>query len=218
MPEIKYVGPQSLDPDLSRVGIRVAFNLNRTTLWSFIMEDEVAEQKAAAAETSAAPGGGSGQKPILLIALAVINMLVVVGVGFMLYQGRKKEAAQPKIEDVIQGEAAAQHKETTEEKEVVGKVVPLETFIVNLAGSKGRKVAKVNMELEVQGEHILDEIEKRKAQIRDIIIIILSSKTYEDVSSREGKDGLRNEVKDTINSFLVQGKITNVFFTEFIYN
>lgn len=218
MPEIKYVGPQSLDPDLSPVGIRVAFNLNRTTLWSFIMEDEVAEQKAAAAETSAAPGGGSGQKPILLIALAVINMLVVVGVGFMLYQGRKKEAAQPKIEDVIQGEAAAQHKETTEEKEVVGKVVPLETFIVNLAGSKGRKVAKVNMELEVQGEHILDEIEKRKAQIRDIIIIILSSKTYEDVSSREGKDGLRNEVKDTINSFLVQGKITNVFFTEFIYN
>lgn len=178
----------------------------------------MAEEKAAAAETSAAPSSGSGQKPILLIALAVINMLVVAGVGFMLYQGRKKEAAQPKIEDVIKGEAEAQHKEATEEKEVVGKVVPLETFIVNLAGSKGRKVAKVNMELEVHGDHVLDEIEKRKAQIRDIIIIILSSKTYEDVSSREGKDGLRNEIKDTINSFLVQGKISNVFFTEFIYN
>ncbi|KHD89122.1 MAG: flagellar protein FliL [Bdellovibrio sp. ArHS] len=177
----------------------------------------MAEEKAAAAEVSA-PSGGSGQKPILLIALAVINMLVVAGVGFMLYQGRKKEAAEPKIEQVIKGEAEAQHKEATEEKEVVGKVVPLETFIVNLAGSKGRKVAKVNMELEVKGDHVLDEIEKRKAQIRDIIIIILSSKTYEDVASREGKDGLRNEIKDTINSFLVQGKISNVFFTEFIYN
>lgn len=203
--------------DLGRVGIRVAFNLVRTTLWSFIMEDEVAEEKAAAAETASAPGG-SGQKPILLIALAVINMLVVAGVGFMLYQGRKQEAAEPKIEHVIKGEAEAQHKEATEQKEVMGKVVPLETFIVNLAGSKGRKVAKVNMELEVQGDHALDEIEKRKAQIRDIIIIILSSKSYEDVSSREGKEGLRNEIKDTINSFLVQGKISNVFFTEFIYN
>lgn len=204
--------------DQCPVGIRVAFNLDRTTTWSFIMEDEVAEEKAAAAEASSAPSGGSGQKPILLIALAVINMLVVAGVGFMLYQGRKKEAAEPKIEHVIKGEAEAQHKEATEEKEVVGKVVPLETFIVNLAGSKGRKVAKVNMELEVKGDHVLEEIEKRKAQIRDIIIIILSSKTYEDVSSREGKDGLRNEIKDTINSFLVQGKISNVFFTEFIYN
>jgi Flagellar basal body-associated protein len=177
----------------------------------------VAEEKAAAAE-AAAPSGGSGQKPILLIALAVVNMLVVAGVGFMLYQGKKKEAAEPKIEHVIKGEAEAQHKEATEEKEVVGKVVPLETFIVNLAGSKGRKVAKVNMELEIKGDHAAEEIDKRKAQIRDIIIIILSSKTYEEVEKREGKDNLRNEIKDTINSFLVQGKISNVFFTEFIYN
>lgn len=175
-------------------------------------------EKEAAAPEAAAPSGGSGQKPILLIALAVINMLVVAGVGFMLYSGKKKEAAEPKIEQVIKGEAEAQHHEATEEKEVMGKVVPLEKFIVNLAGSKGRKVASVSMELEVQGEHVLDEIEKRKPQIRDIIIIILSSKTQEQVDTRGGKDNLRNEIKDTINSFLVQGKISNVFFTEFIYN
>lgn len=176
----------------------------------------MAEKKAA--EQPAAASSGTGQKPILLIALAVINMIVVAGVGFMLYQGRKKEAAQPKIEDVIKGEAETQKKEATEKQEVAGRVIPLETFIVNLAGSKGRKVAKVNMELEIQGEHALDEVERRKAQIRDIIIIILSSKTFEDVSSREGKDSLRNEIKDTVNSFLVQGKISGVFFTEFIYN
>lgn len=176
----------------------------------------MAEKKAEA--QPAAESSGSGQKPILLIALAVINMIVVGGVGFMLYQGRKKEVAQPKIEDVIKGEAETQKKEATEKQEVVGKVVPLETFIVNLAGSKGRKVAKVNMEIEVQGEHGLDEVERRKAQIRDIIIIILSSKTFEDVSSREGKDSLRNEIKDTVNSFLIKGKISGVFFTEFIYN
>ena len=177
----------------------------------------MAEEKAGAPE-AAAPSSSSGQKPILLIALAVINMLVVASVGFMLYKGRQKEAAEPKIENVIKGEAEAQHKEATEEKEVIGKVVPLETFIVNLAGSKGRRIAKVNIELELKGDHAAEEIDKRKAQIRDIIIIILSSKTYEEVSSRESRDGLKNEIKDTINSFLVQGKISNVLFTEFIYN
>lgn len=179
----------------------------------------MAEQKAAAdAAPAAVATSGTGQKPILLIALAVINMLIVAGVGFMLYKGKQKEAAEPKIEQVIKGEAEAQHKEASEEKEVVGKVVPLETFIVNLAGAKGRKVAKVNMELELKGDHAAEEIDKRKAQIRDIIIIILSSKTYEEVSSHEGKDNLKNEIKDTINSFLAQGKISNVFFTEFINN
>ncbi len=178
----------------------------------------MAEQNAAS--TAEAPSGGGGQKPILLIALAVVNMLIVAGVGFMLYKGRQKEAAEPKIEHVIKGEAEAQAKENEHavEPESAGKIVPLETFIVNLAGAKGHKVAKVNMELELQGDHAAEEIEKRKAQIRDIIIILLSSKTYEEVSTRDGKNNLRNEIKDTINSFLVQGKISGVFFTEFIYN
>ena len=185
---------------------------------SFVKEDEVAEEKAAAAEAAPIAVGGSGQKPVLFIALAVVNMLVVAAVGFMLWKGRQKDAAEPKIEHVIKGEAETQKAESAEEKAFVGKVIPLETFIVNLAGTKGRKVAKVNIELELKGENVAEEIEKRKAQIRDIIIITLSSKTYEEVSSREGKDNLRNEVKDTINNFLTKGKISNVYFTEFIYN
>lgn len=178
-------------------------------------EDNAAKDAAAAG----APAQGSGSKsPILLIALAVINMLVVAGVGFMLYKGKQKEAAEPKMQDVVKGEHEAQEAEKTEEKAFMGKVIPLETFIVNLSGSKGRRIAKVNMELELQGEQVQLEIDKRKAQIRDIIIIILSSKTYDEVSTREGKDGLKNEIKDTLNAFLTKGKIHNVYFTEFIYN
>jgi flagellar FliL protein len=185
----------------------------------FIKEDEVAEEKAAAAAPEVASSGGAGQKPVLWMALAVVNMLVVGLVGFMLYKGRQKDAAEPKLEHVVQGVAHDDAKDAeVEAKEFVGKVVPLETFIVNLAGSKGRKVAKVNMELELKGEGVGEEIEKRKAQIRDYIIIILSSKTYEEISTKDGKNNLRNEIKDTINSYLTKGKITNVFFTEFIYN
>ncbi len=182
----------------------------------------MAEQKAAAESPAAAPAGGNQQKPILFIILAVVNMLIVAGVGFMIYAGKKKEAEKPTLDKVISGEQATVEKETSEKKEFVGKVVPLETFIVNLAESKGRRVAKVNMELEIKDTEaegkVAAEIEQRKAQIRDIIIIILSSKTYNQVSTPEGKDNLRAEIKDTINSFLATGKISNVFFTEFIYN
>ncbi|MFN7904858.1 MAG: flagellar basal body-associated protein FliL [Pseudobdellovibrionaceae bacterium] len=61
-------------------------------------------------------------------------------------------------------------------------------------------------------------MDKRKSQVRDIIIILLSSKTYDEVSNREGKESLRNEIKEQLNSFLTTGEISAVYFTEFIYN
>ncbi|MBC7421364.1 MAG: flagellar basal body-associated FliL family protein [Bdellovibrio sp.] len=177
----------------------------------------MAEEKASTESAPAATAPASGSKPYLLIALVVINMAVVAFVGFMVWKSRKSEAAKPGIEQVIDGEQKTQQEEHTKTDEV-GKVIPLETFIVNLAGSKGRKVLKVNMELEVKGQEIIQEIDNRKAQIRDFIIIILSSKSYEEVSTKEGKDALRNEIKDNVNSFLSKGKIMNVYFTELIYN
>ncbi|MEQ1722414.1 MAG: flagellar basal body-associated FliL family protein [Pseudobdellovibrio sp.] len=179
----------------------------------------MAEEKATSTETTAtAPSSSaSGSKPFLLIGLVVVNMLVVALVGFMVWKGRKIDESKPGIDKVIEGEQQTQSEEQGKPEEV-GKVIPLETFIVNLAGSKGRKVLKVNMELEVKGQEVIQEIENRKAQIRDFIIIILSSKSYDEVSAKEGKDALRNEIKDNINSFLSKGKIINVYFTELIYN
>lgn len=178
----------------------------------------MAEEKAPQAETPAAASGSTAsKKPMLLIGLVVVNMLVVAFVGFMIWKSRQVEASRPSLEKVIDGEVQTAQEDALKTDEV-GKVIPLETFIVNLAGSKGRKVLKVNMELEIKGSDVIQEIENRKAQIRDFIIIILSSKSYDEVSTKEGKDSLRNEIKDNINSFLSKGKIINVYFTELIYN
>ncbi|MEK6628361.1 MAG: flagellar basal body-associated FliL family protein [Bdellovibrionota bacterium] len=179
----------------------------------------MAEEKASTTEVTPAPANVSlTSKPQFMIGMIVINMLVVAFVGFMIWKGRKIEEAKPGIESVIEGEVQTQVGEESKPSEEIGRVIPLETFIVNMAGSKGRKVLKVNMELEIKGQEVIQEIENRKAQIRDFIIIILSSKSFEEVSSKEGKDALRTEIKDNINSFLSKGKIINVYFTELIYN
>ncbi len=174
------------------------------------MAEDKSNAEAAVVKAPEASG-----KPVVLIALVVINMVVVLGVGFMVWKSR--QVPPPMIEQVISGEAKT-IEENPAQTEELGKVVPLETFIVNLAGAKGRKVLKVNMELEVKGADVVAEIDNRKAQIRDFIIIILPSKTYDEISTTTGKDFLRNEIKDNINTFLSKGKITNVYFTELIYN
>ncbi|MEC9281876.1 MAG: flagellar basal body-associated FliL family protein [Bdellovibrionota bacterium] len=178
-------------------------------------EEEAAEGGGGA---PAASGGGGNSKPTLFIILAIINMLIVGGVGAMLYMGKKKEEAKPGIDNVIEGEQETQAKEAAEEEEFIGKLVPLETFLVNLAGTRGGKLMKINMSLEVGNDEVQAEIEKRKPQIRDIILILLSSKTYDQVSNREGKDILRDEIKNTVNSFLTKGQVKRVLFTEFFYN
>lgn len=175
----------------------------------------MAEEKAQALELEIK--STSGGKPILFIGLAIFNMLVVVGVGFMIYLGKQKEAAQPGIDDVIRGEAEAQ-KEEAANPQFIGRLIPLETFLVNLAGSRGQKLVKINMEIEVNNDEVQKEIEKLKPKIRDIIIIIVSGKSYQQLSTSEGKDNLRQEIRDQVNLFLTKGKINSVFFTEFLYN
>lgn len=179
----------------------------------------MAEDKTNNAETpqaAVATSTDSGSKSKILMILVIINMSVVLGVGYMLWKSRQKPPTE--IQQVIEGEKKTQEQEKTAVQEEIGKVIPLETFVVNLAGSKGRKVLKVNMELEVKGQEVIQEIDNRKAQIRDFIIIILSSKTFEEISTKEGKDNLRNEIKDNINTSLSKGKVSNVYFTELIYN
>lgn len=178
----------------------------------------MAEQNAApSAPPPENPSPSSGGKPTLFILLAVINMAVVMAVGVMLYLGQKKKSAQPGIDDVIQGEHD-KLKDEEKSKEFIGKLVPLETFLVNISGSRGRKLVKINMELEVTNAEVQEEVEKIKPKIRDYIIIIVSSKTFAEISTKEGKNALREEIKNQINLFLTKGQINKVYFTEFILN
>ncbi|MCB9025956.1 MAG: flagellar basal body-associated FliL family protein [Bdellovibrionaceae bacterium] len=177
------------------------------------MAEEKAAQQAAGGESSS----GKGQKPTFYILLAIVNMLVIIGIGTMLWMDKKKQAHEPGIDDVIKGEKMAQEEEV-KNKDFIGQLIPLETFLVNLSGSRGRKLLKLNMELEVDNENVLAEIEQLKPKIRDIIIVILSSKTYTQVSTKDGKDILRNEIRDQVNLFITKGQIKRVYFTELIYN
>ncbi len=177
-------------------------------------EGNAASQNAGG---EAPKAGGSGQKPTLFIVLAVINMVVVLLVGVMLFLGHRSGQEKVDVEEIIRGEQ--QNLQLDRMRSAgVGTLVPLETFLVNLAGSRGRNLAKVNMELEVSNAEVQLEVERLKPKIRDMIIIILSGKTFAQVSTREGKDNLREEIRDQVNLFLTKGQIENVYFTEFIFN
>lgn len=102
-------------------------------------------------------------------------------------------------------------------KEVVqGHIVPLDPFVVNLAEPSEVTYLKITLNLEVESENASVEIQTKMPQIRDAILMLLTSKTAEDVKDTGGKLKLQDDMVARINHFIQTGKVKAVYFTEFV--
>jgi flagellar protein FliL len=114
-----------------------------------------------------------------------------------------------------------------------GLMETMSTKIINLAGSSGNQYIRVTVVLEfkpivslnavVAGGGNADpnaalkaEIETRMPIMDDVVITLLATKTYEDLYTAQGKENLRKEIMDAINSRLPEFHIMSVYFTEFV--
>lgn len=98
----------------------------------------------------------------------------------------------------------------------VGVMVPLEPFMVNLARTKGSRILKVTVTLELNHPGVQPEVEDNRQKIMDSILVLLSSKTFEDVYSIQGKFKLKDEITTRVNRFLAMGHVKEVYFSEFL--
>ena len=101
------------------------------------------------------------------------------------------------------------------EKEV-SLIVPVDTIVVNLSGSNGRRYLKAKMNLEAKDGEVKKLIETKSVQIKDRLISILSSKTLEDIDGLEAQENLRKETKDAVDVVLKVEGVLQVYFTEFV--
>ena len=175
------------------------------------MADNTAEKLN---EGAPLPDKGKKQNSTLLMGLLFLNTCVMIAVGVFLYIEKKKALSTPTMEPIMEGASMDKNEGTLEATS--GYAVPLDYFLVNLAEDQGQKLFKVQMEFDVDSIEVQEEINKRMPQVRDMIIILLSSKTYNQVSTPKGKERLKEEIRDTVNSFLTKGKINKVLFTQFI--
>jgi len=156
-----------------------------------------------------------------LIIIIVIALIVLGGGGFVAYMMFfKKSPAPPPPQQNVQGSSSqAQQTQAPPVAKKNAKILPqieLQPFIVNLADRGTRRYLKLKVALELSDEKLKDEIEKRKPEIRDIITLLLSSKTYADLSTLDGKLALKTAIMNRLNAVLVSGRVTNVFFVDFV--
>ena len=144
------------------------------------------------------------KRPIMKIIVIVLSTLVVLGagtVGALYFYSRS---------------GAAKKAETPAPPPIVGAFWSIEPFIVNLSDNQGERYLKVVMQMEVSDLTVSPQLDQLRPKIRDNILDLLTAKTYGELMEMGGKQRLRDEIVIRLNSFLTQGKIVRVYFTEFV--
>ena len=175
-------------------------------------EEEAGEEGGEAAGEEEKKG-----LPIKLI-LIVVGVLALAGGGYFAYTNFfQEEAVEESAEKDKNGEEGGEGADGEEELHPgVGEMFTMDPFVVNLAGSKGKRFLKVTASLELSSPEVNPEFEENLQKITDSILVLLSSKSFEDVYSVQGKFKLKDEITTRVNRFLVVGHVKDAYFTEFI--
>ena len=142
----------------------------------------------------------------LIVAVLLVVTVGLAGGFFMMWN--KLSALN------TQSNAAAQNQQG--QTAALGKLFPLDTFIVNLADQERSRYLRVTMDLELLAPADSEKLNQRLPQVRDRILMLLPSKRFADIASTEGKTALRDEMIGKLNGLFPGTVITNIFFTEFV--
>jgi flagellar FliL protein len=166
---------------------------------------EEKEGKASAAKEK--------KSPVLVIVMILVLLALAGGgaAGYFLFLAPKSDQAQG---PVLQARGA--QTQAYAPGGLSGPIMPMDSFIVNLTDAQGTRYLKVTIQAEMSHELLSQEIEKRLPQIRDEVITLLSSKSFDDVATIAGKRALKRGILTSMNKYLTTGKVLNVYFSDFV--
>jgi flagellar FliL protein len=155
-----------------------------------------------------------GQLILILVVTVVSN---VAGAGMTWYLlGRPVAHAEA---SVAEGAAAPEEEDDIAAMLQRGAVVPLEPFVVNLADPDAARYLRIKISLMVDDKEKVAEVIENQAlqlKVRDTILQTLTRKTSQDLINDEGKNKLRQEIRDQVEPFFRDPNLMDVMFTGFV--
>ncbi|MFH1215707.1 MAG: flagellar basal body-associated FliL family protein [Pseudomonadota bacterium] len=165
----------------------------------------MADVDAKAADGTEQPKKKS--KIMLFIILGFV-ILLLGGGGFFAYTKFLAPPPSAPMEEIVDQKA--------ELLPAVGEIVPLDPFVVNLADPKGSRYLKMTISIEVETVETSERITKLAPKLRDIVIMMLTSLSFEEVMTPEGKLRIRDELLERFSRVTKPDKIKNIYFSEFV--
>jgi flagellar FliL protein len=140
----------------------------------------------------------------LIIIIAAVVLLIGGGAATFLLMGGDHAAEEE--------HAAIEHTDPV--------FVKLETFTLNLNPEEGDRYLQVDITLNAGAQSDADTLDKYMPQVRNRVLLILTSKLPSEISDIEGKQALSEEITQQINEPYSEGSepltVTEAFFTSFV--
>lgn len=170
---------------------------------------------------------GSSLKLIIIIAVVVIVM-AIAGVLLYMFVLSPSGSAEQAQQVQAQPESLPQQAQAQPAPEMdmsmayggsteVGAIYDIPPFAVNLSDPNVVYLRMaVSLDYDPKNSALQKEIETKLPVIQDLVIMITSSKTLEEVSTSQGKDNLKRELLRRINAKMVKGKLNNIYIRDFV--
>jgi len=151
----------------------------------------------------------SGLMKLIIIAVSIIIVLSLI--GFVMVKFVNPE--QVSLGGLTGGDEEEQKEE--EANNEIGPTYQLGDFTVNFAEENNFNFLKASITFEVSHEKLVEELNKRNPQIRDLVISILRAQSSSDIKAPSTKS-IKDEIKTRVNEKLNTGEINSVWFTQLV--
>lgn len=180
--------------------------------------EEGAEGAEEQTEEESKRGGLGGlfvPDALVRISVGIIVLgAMTVGVFFLITDLIGPALGPPMPEDVA---GTANDAEVAPAIEPPGEQFMISDVIINPSGTRGKRFLRLGLALETKdGPLVIDELTTRTAQIRDLIIRQFTARTLDELSDPVVREEIRLSCIDEINAHLGGGKITNIYFTDYV--
>jgi len=143
---------------------------------------------------------------IAVNGVSAVLLLAAIGIGVMLLMTKLNVRPPKPVED---------------RRALPGPTMVLSDQVYNLGEMNRYVKAAIQVELSTEGlegkelDGFVAEAKARLPFIEDLVIGELSGKTFREVSTPEGKEQLKEELRVKINALLDRGQVKEVIFTSF---
>lgn len=160
--------------------------------------------------------------PLKMVIIIVAGTLVLgIGGAFAVLKltakapgGGDQKTEAPVAKAAGPSEPEAKH--SVDKASSPGAIYDVDPFIVNLADMPEVRYLKLTVKLELENQGVSAELASRIPQLRDTILVLLTSKDTASIRTPQGKFQLRDEITQRVNSLLPKPGVRAAYFTDFV--
>ncbi|MGE4553767.1 MAG: flagellar basal body-associated protein FliL [Desulfovibrionaceae bacterium] len=123
---------------------------------------------------------------------------------------------QPAAQEQPAADAAAQDVPADMGPNFKGEWATIAPFVANLNDPLGKRYIRIGLNVQLRDKKALEDFNGAEIQVKDMLIRLLGGKQPQDMMGPKNSLALEQEIVSRLNQIIGNGKVVNIFFSEYL--